>query len=113
MTDAEYLRNIAGYYRLRGWSPEAKQHFERLENIARKLEAEPVACLVRYRPLRTPAHCAHDGKDHFGEWGKWTPETIAYGRAVTDPARNSGSEHCYEMRLLYDEELQACDVVGS
>jgi len=66
-----------------------------------QVEQEPVACLVRTRSLRTPSDISADGKNHFCDWGAWEPESLAYGRAVTDPSRNTGPGHCYEMRLLY------------
>ena len=64
-------------------------------------QGEPVACLVRHRRLRTPRRLAHDGQDHFSEWSDWRPETLKYGKAVTDPIRNSGPECLFEMQPLY------------
>lgn len=60
----------------------------------------PAAALMRSRYVTTWAHAAVDGKNHFSEWGDWTPTTYAHAKAVTDPARNSDPV-IYEMRPLY------------
>jgi hypothetical protein len=61
---------------------------------------KPVAALVRYRFITTPARIAHDSKDHYSDWSDWAPSTLKYARAVTDPARN-GDLAIWEMQPLY------------
>lgn len=62
--------------------------------------AQPVAALMRSRYLRTRASIAHDGQDHFSDWGQWLPTTIEHAKAVTDPSRNTNPK-LYEMVPLY------------
>ncbi|MBU0792037.1 MAG: hypothetical protein KKC55_16435 [Gammaproteobacteria bacterium] len=61
---------------------------------------EPVACMVRHRHIITEARIAADGQDHFSQWTDWYPNSLEYGKAVTDPGRNNPV--CYEMAPLYD-----------
>jgi hypothetical protein len=72
-----------------------------LAAAAPQAQAEPVACLIRNRKLITPAHLAANRQDHFSDWGEWEPTSLAHGRAVTDPTRNSGCEYCWQMMPLY------------
>lgn len=65
-------------------------------------QGEPVACLTRSRNILTQASIAVDGKDHFSAWSEWAPNSIEYGRAVTDPIRNNPV--CYEIELLFKEQ---------
>ena len=69
--------------------------------IQQAAESEPAAALVRYRRVRTPAHCAFDKKDHYSEWSDWVPCTLSYAKAVTDPNRDAGLLPLYEMLPLY------------
>ena len=62
--------------------------------------AQPVAALMRSRYLRTRASIAHDGQDHFSDWGRWCPTTIEHAKAVTDPSRNTDPK-LYEMVPLF------------
>lgn len=66
------------------------------------MKTEPVACMIRSRSLIAQASIAVDGKDHFSAWSEWAPNSIEYGRAVTDPIRNNPV--CYEMELLFKEQ---------
>ena len=69
--------------------------------LAQPAVSEPVAALIRFRYVMTPARDAHDMKDHFSDWGDWTPATYSHAKAVTDPVRNT-DPLLYEMRPLCD-----------
>jgi hypothetical protein len=82
-------------------------------------QGEAVACLVRARHVSTYAREAHDGKDHFTEWSEWSPYSLSYGEAVTQPGRSTRLLH--EMRPLYTAppspdaevaQVEAVEVVG-
>lgn len=80
---------------------EAQSLQKEVDRLTQLSTSEPAAALVRYRRLRTPAHCAFDKKDHYSEWSDWVPCTLSYAKAVTDPNRDAGLLPLYEMLPLY------------
>jgi hypothetical protein len=103
---AKYLEQTGRNYQDHETAAELRRQHGEIEGLRAQVEAlskpqEPVAALLRYKTVQTPARLAFDGKDHYRDWTDWEPCTLKYAQAKTDPASNYDETAIYEMQPLY------------